>query len=47
VRRLIAEMIPTGSPASSQKTTAPNVSEIVAGSRERISFRTGCESWKL
>ena len=40
MRRLIAEMIPTGIPISSQMTTAPTVSEIVAGSRSMIRLLT-------
>ena len=45
MRRLIAEMIPIGRPISSHTTTAPTVSEIVAGSRSKISCRTGWEFW--
>ena len=47
VRRRTADTIPIGRPASSQTTTAPAVSEIVAGMRSKISCRTGCEFWKL
>ena len=41
----MAEMIPIGSPIASQTITAPTVSEIVAGSRSKISCLTGCEFW--
>jgi hypothetical protein len=44
-RRLIAETIPTGIPASIQTTNAPTVSEIVAGSRERICELTETLFW--
>jgi hypothetical protein len=39
-RRLIAEMIPTGMPIKSQRIAAPVTSQIVAGSRSKISVRT-------
>jgi hypothetical protein len=45
LRRRIAEIIPTGSPASSHTTAAPTVSEIVAGRRSKISLVTGIENW--
>jgi hypothetical protein len=38
-------MIPTGMPASIQTTNAPAVSEIVAGRREKISYRTETLFW--
>ncbi len=40
LRRLIAEMIPTGMPIASQMTTAPTVSDRVAGSRSAIRLLT-------
>ncbi len=40
VRRLIAETIPTGTPARSQSATAPTVSDSVAGSRSVIRLST-------
>ena len=40
-RRRIAETIPVGIPIRSQITTAPSVRKIVAGSRSKISSRTG------
>ena len=38
-------MIPTGKATASQTTTAPTVSEIVAGRRSTICSRTGAEFW--
>jgi hypothetical protein len=40
-RRFTADRIPVGKAASSHRTTAPETSEIVAGSRSKISSRTG------
>ena len=44
VRRLIAEMIPTGIPISNHRITAPTVSESVAGNRSFIRLIT---DWPL
>ena len=44
-RRLIAEMIPTGMPMTSQMNAAPVTSHIVAGSRSMISDRTSAFDW--
>jgi len=41
---LIAEMIPTGIPIKSQKTTAPATNRAVAGRRSKMIVFTGaCE----
>jgi hypothetical protein len=42
---LIAETVPTGSATASQMTSAPAVSEIVAGRRETIACRTLSPLW--
>ena len=46
-RRLIAEMIPTGMPIRSQKTTAPATSRAVAGRRSKMIAFTSVLDWKL
>ena len=47
VRRLIAEMMPTGIAIASQITTEPTTSQTVAGRRSKMIVLTGVLDWKM